>query len=255
MENKDFKDFKLPVPVWDEEREVLEYVYNMDVSIDGDHEVLQIDNSLTNALGNVASAGFYYSFTSGYFQLPTLDDEVKEHKIVVGHTHAHLFDEVVESLYNFPESFSISEDEEQFYSKQELEYLKKVKKYLLFIGLKDITLEEFENRSTSRYLNVDKKEYLGLVTSKYDDTELDRILNGDLRTKVFVTDYIDIYENKDEYEDKVLVMDSNYDVKVCLKFYKYEVKTYGEVKDFYTNAELNDDDKVVVEYFDIVERF
>ena len=51
MENKDFKDYKLPVPVWDEEREVLEYIYNIDVSIDGDHDVLQIDNSLTNALG------------------------------------------------------------------------------------------------------------------------------------------------------------------------------------------------------------
>ena len=255
MENKDFKDSKLPVPVWDEEREVLEYIYNIDVSIDGDHDVLQIDNSLTNALGNVASAGFYYSFTSGYFELPTLDDEVKEHKIVVGRTHAHLFDEVVESLYDFPESFSISEDEEQFFSKQELEYLKKVQKYLLFIGLKDITLEEFENRSTSRYLNVDKKEYLGLVTTKYDDVVLDRILNGDLRARVFVTNHADIYENRDEYEDKVLVMDSNYDVKACFKFYKYEVKTYGEVKDIYTYDELNDDDKVVVEYFDIVERF
>ena len=255
MENKDFKDYKLPVPVWDEEREVLEYIYNIDVSIDGDHDVLQIDNSLTNALGNVASAGFYYSFTSGYFELPTLDDEVKEHKIVVGRTHAHLFDEVVESLYDFPESFSISEDEEQFFSKQELEYLKKVQKYLLFIGLKDITLEEFENRSNSRYLNVDKKEYLGLVTTKYDDVVLDRILNGDLRARVFVTNHADIYENRDEYEDKVLVMDSNYDVKACFKFYKYEVKTYGEVKDIYTYDELNDDDKVVVEYFDIVERF
>jgi DNA repair protein RecN (Recombination protein N) len=96
------------------------------------------------------------------------------------------------------------------------------------------------------------KKALNILTENKDDMQIQR----EIDLIKFQLNEIDTANlNRDEYEDKVLVMDSNYDVKACLKFYKYEVKTYGEVKDFYTNAELNDDDKVVVEYFDIVERF
>lgn len=56
----------------------------------------------------------------------------------IEHNHAHSFMEVVEIVYYCPESFSIDKVDYEFYSKQELKYLKRLQSYLLAIGLKDI---------------------------------------------------------------------------------------------------------------------
>lgn len=53
-------------------------------------------------------------------------------------SHDHTFDAVLETLYDFPESFNIPKEYEKYYSVRELEFLKKLQEKLLKDGLKDI---------------------------------------------------------------------------------------------------------------------
>ena len=99
---------------------------------------MEIYNNLTEALENIADTSFYYSYTTKYQKLTN-----EGIKFVVGKTHAHSFENVVRDIYQSPESFRISHDEKIF-SKQELRYLKKLQKYLLFIGLKDINSNKIQ---------------------------------------------------------------------------------------------------------------
>ena len=134
-----FKNNNLPTPFWDEERQTFEYVY-FDTTEDNEKTTLEINHDLIKALGDIAQAGLYYSFSTGNIG----------NKNSSKHNHAHSFEEVVKALYDFPESFHIKKDEEEFYSNQELDYLRQVQKYLLHIGLKDL---ESEERSFNRYQN------------------------------------------------------------------------------------------------------
>lgn len=148
-----FKNNNLPTPFWDEERQTLEYIYfyNGKSIINQEEAVnqLEVHQDLFNALGEIAFTGLYYSFTDKHM---TGKYEGKEFvkNVVVAHNHAHSFEEVVRALYSSPESFSISKEEEVYYSHQELEYLRRVQKYLLFIGMKD---EEDTKTSVKRYRN------------------------------------------------------------------------------------------------------
>lgn len=140
-----FKNNNLPTPFFDEERQTLEYVY-FDNKTDEESLSLQINTNLSKALEDICHVGLYYSFS-------TRDLESKD---VNYHNHAHSFEEVIRALYNFPESFNIAQDEEQFYSKQELDYLKKLQSYLLLIGLKDIEhfdipFERYQNKNHSKH--------------------------------------------------------------------------------------------------------
>ena len=72
-------------------------------------------------------------------------------------------------MYDYPETFNISTEEEEFYSKQELKYLRRVQKYLLFIGLKDLGIPTYDEEGYyiwdySRYNNE-------LQDKKYFDAE------------------------------------------------------------------------------------
>lgn len=124
-----FKKNNLPTPFWDEERQTLEYAYFYHIRLNLNNEELEVYFRLSEALGEIAFTGFYYSFTDKHI-ISWKDENGKfKQKSVIGHNHAHSFEEVVESLYHFPESFHIAKEEEQYYSKQELEYLKRVQKY------------------------------------------------------------------------------------------------------------------------------
>ncbi len=144
-----FKGCNLPVPFWDEERQVKEYVY-----YDEDYYSNKVDESmyyivtdnLGRALEGLAMTGLYYSYDCGGYR----EVEDGKYEFFVGHTHAHAFEEVLRDLYDYPESFSISENDEEYYSKQELKYLKKIQDYLLSIGLKD--KEEPQYDSNGEYI-------------------------------------------------------------------------------------------------------
>ena len=153
-----FKKNNLPTPFWDEERQVLEYVHFNKEYLNGDDSQnlnLEINKDLVKALGDIARTGLYYSFISKKIVYMKENGKLIN-KVEVGHCHAHSFEEVVRMLYDFPESFLISKEDEEFYSKQELDYLKKTQNYLLLIGLKDletlkVPVSRYRNKKHSKY--------------------------------------------------------------------------------------------------------
>ena len=127
-ENKRYKKFKsctLPYPFFDEKRLTFEWVTYIKKQYD-------INRSLLYAIENLARTGVIYHY--------------KQQKI----KHCHSFDEVIEALYKYPESFIIPDEFLSEYSNQELLFLKQVQSYLHLIGLRDYTeskkMQDINNR-------------------------------------------------------------------------------------------------------------
>lgn len=233
---EEFKNSNLPTPFYNKEKDSLEYVYYY-------NDELIVDDNLIYSLGDIANTDLYYSYTSKNF----IENEKGDIKITKGHYHAHLFDNVLRSLYDFPESFEISKEEEQFYSKVELSFLKRIQKFLLFLGMKDL-----ENvNDISRYNNKNFETYKNTRIYKFDDDEIKNILEN--KINFYVTPYYENYKNLENYD--VLIVDSNEDFKLHIETYNREEKEYKEVKQAYTINDLNDQDKVIVTYFNILKVF
>lgn len=249
-----FKKNNLPTPFWDEERQTFEYVYFYNgksiINFEESKDQLEVSTNLTDALAEIATTGFYYSFTSKYIEAWQENGKIVR-KITVGHSHAHSFEEVVRALYASPESFSISKKEEEFYSKQELEYLKRVQKYLLFIGMKDL---ETRKAPVSRYRNKRHSKYKNAIIYKYTNEEIEKIINGNLNFQV--TKWYPEYSGNEKYKPKeyqALIVDKEHNFKMFLEFTKRELKKYQDIKSIYKIDDLNDDDNVIVTYFKILE--
>lgn len=255
----------MPTPFWDEERQIFEYVkydsqldyYNNNIknkNEDFDRR-LNINRNIVEALGDISSINFYYSYTCSYFTEEKLDEDNYSLKLVKGHTHSHYFEDVVNALYSFPESFNISKEEEQFYSEQQLKYLRRVQKYLIIIGLKDI---DSIKPSIKRYRNEKQKKYGGSYIREYNDKTIDDILSGKKTCFVIVSDNINIYKKYEEFSNhdrKELIVDNDDNFKIFIEYTHCEIKTYKEIKNNYINEKLKDDDKVVVDYFRILQIF
>ncbi len=79
---------------------------------------------LTNTLGaleDYARIGFYYPFEIGS-----------------DHSHHHNIEAVFSEAYDYPESFYIKDDDKEYYTNSELEFIYKIKEVALKNGLKDI---------------------------------------------------------------------------------------------------------------------
>lgn len=262
---KQFKNNNLPEPFWDEERQVKEYVYyapDRFSNVNDEEHNYVIFNNLSDSLGEIAGASFYYSFTSGAFVYNRDNDGKENGKVEVGHQHAHSFEEVVHSLYSFPESFNISSEEEIYFSQQELEYLKRVQKYLLFIGMKDFKFEDFDDETgkikdnIKRYYNERQEKYKNVGVIKCSDENLLKITEGKRNYFVIVPYDTSIYNDYEDFSDRyALVIDSNFDYRLYIKYTHGIIKQYIDVKEEIEIPDLKDEDKVFVEYFEIVERF
>ncbi len=252
-----FKKNNLPTPFWDEERQVKEYVYFYNgksiLNATESKNQLEVHSKLSTALGEIAFTGFYYPFTDRHViqQKDKIGKMVK--KFIVGHNHAHSFEEVVASLYNSPESFHISKEEEPFYSQQELEYLRRIQKYLVFIGMKDITVE---NPSKNRYHNKIHSKYETALIYKFSDFTLDKIRKGekDFREVKWFPKYSPkIYKPK-EYQ--ALIVDKKDNFRMFIEFTHEEIKLYKDIKNLCdNNNNFKDEDKVIVRHFKIIELF
>jgi hypothetical protein len=246
-----FKNNNLPTPFWDEERQTLEYVWFKPGEHFESELVPSVNGSLVDALAHVAYTSFYYSYTCGHFTWGIGEKP----KYVVGHVHAHLFEEVVRDLYDFPESFSISKDEEGCFSRQELEYLRRVQKYLLFIGLKDIkTLKP----SVSRYRNKKHEKYSSVPIRICNNKTIKDFLSGKRNFGVITPDDLSYYEDNPDllnYQYEELLVDQEDNFIMHIKHTYSEIKEYKDIKNVYKNAELKDTDKVVVEHFTIIKVF
>lgn len=242
-----FKNNNLPTPFWDDDRFTLEYVYNDD-NIIGDNK-LNIDVSLTESLGDITLTGFYYPFLSKILETSFKDDK-KIEKEVIGHNHAHSFEEVVRELYRYPESFNIIEEYKEFYSTQELEYLRRVKKYLLFIGLKDL---DRVKAPVSRYRNKKQEKYKNSYIYNYSNKLINDILNN--KRDYVVSKYNEYFKNIKFEKYTALILDEEDNIKLFIEYINREIKEYNDVKDICKIEGLKDNDKVVVTYFYIIEKF
>ena len=216
-----FENCNLPTPFWDDERKTLEYVYFED-------NKPRVNYSIYEALGDIAYTGFYYPFTSGYMTCKINTDE--DFRYEVGHNHAHNFEEVVRWLYNYPESFSIAKDEEEFYSKQELEYLRNVKEYLLVIGMKDC---KENTKSKSRFKNKRQEEFKNYGIQNCSDNVTKKILDGELDFHAFHTLQPQNYPEHKEYakkEKRSLLRNEQGKIFALIEFTHEEKKTYKDFK-------------------------
>lgn len=251
-----FKKNNLPTPFYDEERHTIEYVYYSDRKYINDSEKsekhLEVHDTLTTAFEDIAYVGFYYSFTTKIIMTMKENRKITT-KVEVGHSHAHSFDEVVRALYDAPESFSISKEEEEFYSKQELKYLRRLQKYLLFIGMKDL---ETRKAPVSRYRNKLYSKYANVWIKVFDDESLKNIMNNKINFKVKKLNNENVKEEKyKSREYQALIVDKEDNFKMFVEFTKREVKTYKDIKDVCKIEGLQDNDKVLIEYFKILEKF
>lgn len=270
--NKRYKKFEnnnLPTSFWDEKRQVLEYVYynselnywekywrNISLKEHNDFDrKLHVNTNLTQALEDIAGCSFYYPYTSGYFALPTKEDENHDIKIKYGPSHSHSFEEVVRSLYDFPQSFNIKKEDEIYYSEQELIYLRKVQKYLQFIGLKDV--DSYEQNS-SRFQNPNQSKYGSATIHTYDNETIEDFITGK-RNFVVIKPYdIKCYKEYEEYphhDYREIMRDNDDNIRLFVEYTHSSIQTYKDIKNSYNSLDFNDDDKLVVMYFKIIEIF
>ncbi len=242
-----FKKNNLPTPFFDDERQTFEYVYYSNHFFSNNNEKYpEVNSTLTDALADIAFTGLYYSFNC-----KIITGTQEDVKITYGHSHAHSFDEVVRHLYDFPKSFNIPKEDEKFYSEQELHYLRRVQKYLLFIGLKDI--EKTRKIPVSRYRNKNQKKYGNLRIYRISNSILEQILPRKIDFMVF--EWFSNHNKECFIDKKVLIADEEDNIKLLIKFTKEETKLYKEIRNVYPQKDFKDDDEVIIEYFKILKEF
>lgn len=241
----EFRENNLPTPFWDEERQVLEYVYFY-------NKQLKVTPKLSEALGEIAFTGFYYPFTDKHIVGWKENDKFIQ-KCIIGHNHVHSFEEVVRALYNSPESFNIAKDEEQYYSKQELEYLTRVQKYLLFIGMKDLKIQR---NSNNRFKNKKYSKYKNAVVYRLSNDVLCKVINKEIDFKIMK--WYSEYSGNKTYKPKeyqALIVDEEYNFIMLVEFTYEELKLYKDIKSIYKRDDFKDEDKVIISHFKILEFF
>lgn len=234
LEKKKYKNCSLPYGVWG--KEIKLYYSNFYLN---NKKVLDCNTSLVEALNYNMCTEFYYSFNIKNNHHDCHDGHCENCSCSNEHEHAHAFNEVVEMLYLYPESFYLTEKDYECYSKQELAFLNRTKKYLLYVGRKDtdnITKELCENELADELLKCNIR-FL-------DKNTIKNILNGKQKEIIEVIDPENPYltdENKD------LLMDNEYNIygvintkvkeKVSLKEFKkmdidYKVHGFTSMDEF-----------------------
>ncbi|MCI8467800.1 MAG: hypothetical protein HFI08_06425 [Bacilli bacterium] len=133
-QNKRYKKFRncnLPCPFFDKKRDTFEWVYYDGYRQNG----YDIQTSLYEALGNVSKSGVTYHYEAVMYGQKNSEEKEAKYQMMLDHCHS--FDEVIERVYRYPETFHIPDNYLEEYSKQELRCLKKIQSYLKVIGLPD----------------------------------------------------------------------------------------------------------------------
>ena len=166
------KKFYLPIRKYHEDIDETYYYMNTRLNYVNEEERFDVlkYKRLSDALEELTYAGFYYPFNTW------INDENGNR--VVGHAHAHDFESVVHELYYNPESFSIPVEDEEYYSKQELKYLKEIQEYLQFIGLKDLN-DYYDKAEEKRLSNTRIKEIIDCDYCKTEHAE--KLISGKIK--------------------------------------------------------------------------
>lgn len=245
MDYSKYKKNNLPTPVWNKEKDIMEYVCY-------EEDQLKISYNLSFPLEHITWSSLYFPFTSKHV-VGWLENNKLVEKLEIGHMHEHDFESVVKALYSSPESFSISKKEEEFYSKQELKYLKRIQKYLLFIGLKDI---DKPTPSITRYRNKLYEKYKDISIYRLDNKLIDKIKRN--KISYLVQKYDPKYIKNDPFKegrDCSLIVNNQDDFKLLIEYTEQQVKSYEVIKNQYEIEGLTNKDKVIVTYFKILENY
>lgn len=161
------KKYDLPYPKWANDR----LTYFTTTKDYDDEEYLIKNNSIINALDEVINYSMFFTFNIRY-----------------GQRHAHYFEDVVRNLYLYPNTFHLTEEDKSCYSKQEIEYLMFVQKFLLFVKRKDT------DRITESICDNDKAAFFKETRRIYfDNYRCTQLIEGK-------TLKINLFANEDNFE-------------------------------------------------------
>ena len=234
-----YKNNTLATPVYDEEREVLEYVWNL-------NDRLNIYNNISDFMGDTSNAFLYYPFIARTM--------IKGYDAVT-HSHEHTFEMVLRELYKYPEAFRILKKDQKYYSSQELKYLNRVKKYLLFLGLKDV--DSGKKIPAKRYQNKVINKYSKCYIYTIDKKEKELIKKGKL--DFLWWSYYSYYKNENKsykpLEYQALLVDEKDNFLYYIEFIDSRVVKYKDIKNIVIIDKKKDNTKVVIRHFKILERY
>lgn len=243
-----FRNTNLPVPFRNKDRGVLEYVHINNKDLKSLNDISIYDN-IEHVLSGLSYTGLYYPYTS---MLSNYKDGVYNPE--VGHTHAHNFEEVLISLYDYPESFNIEKEDEEYYSLQELRYLNQVKKYLLFVGLKN---KPIDKDPVSRYKSKNQELYGDYPIRRKSGKQLKDILSG--KINYYLTTYYGSNLEGKTFkpgEYKELITDGDDNFKLLVEVTKVEFHDIKEYEEYFDLSKNKDKCKYVcVTYINILKRF
>lgn len=142
---KKYKDAGLPVTIYNKGK--LEYLRYNKVNKKGKIvDDVFIYDDFVEVIEDTIKTSFYYPYNS---LIRVYDEKGEYYQDEVGHSHSHNFASVVREVYYNPNIFSIDPDDREYYSKQEYEFLMRLKNYLMVVEREDIkydaTIEEMNN--------------------------------------------------------------------------------------------------------------
>jgi len=224
-----FKDNNLPTPFYDEERKVFEYV--------SFNENLFVDSDLIYPLGDISWSYLLYPYYIKDYARLENDNKAK---LQLFHSHSHNFKDVLYDLYMHPESFKISDEDKEYYSRQELDYLDKIQKFLNLIKLKDIYKGK-KNRYNNNLYNKYKEAHF----IRLDNDIINLMINNKLNYIVSSINY--------DIGKTFLILDKENNYKLFIKTTNKERCLYSDIKMYYPNDVYKDDTKLNKYSFEIVE--
>ena len=170
MRYKRFKHCSIPYLFHNKKRNTLEWV-----TFNNETHEYEIYNQLQNALEDQVYCGFIYHYKARIYGRENSNQELKYRLMV---SHCHSFDEVIETLYRYPESFEIPKEFLYEYSEQELQFLKQIQNYLNLIELKDEKINEERLELGQKYENIYQKKHKSIIdklTLKYKNKKSQKL--------------------------------------------------------------------------------
>lgn len=162
---KKYKNAGLPIMAYNKGK--LEYIrYNKVLNKKGKmvDDVFVYDDFI-EVIEDTIETGFYYPYNS---LIRVYDDNGKYHD-EVGHSHSHTFSSVVHEVYYNPHVFSIDSEDREYYSKQEYDFLMRLKNYLLVIEREDIKYDATIDEINDLALNELASKYKEYPTLTFRD--------------------------------------------------------------------------------------
>ena len=105
----------------------------------------------------------------------------------------------------------------------------------------------------SRYRNKKQEKYKNSYIYNYSNKLINDILNN--KRDYVVSKYNEYFKNIKFEKYTALILDEEDNIKLFMEYINREIKEYKDVKDICKIEDLQDNDKVVITYFNILEKF